>query len=73
MCLWHAAYIAGVPEDAHDEASWLLTFYSTFQSLAFKGIAEEALQSLAKIEGQFGEACYPGLDCSASAKLGTRQ
>lgn len=51
----YAAYVTGFPEDAHDEASWLLTFYATFHSLAYKGIANEALQSLAKIEGGFGE------------------
>ena len=39
----------------HDDATWLLDFYDTFKDFVGKDVLDLALNSLANVEGRFGE------------------
>lgn len=52
-----AAFVRGDDEGTvHDDATWLLDFYDTFRDCLGKDILDLALNSLANVEGRFGEA-----------------
>ncbi len=42
-------------DTAHNDATWLLEFYDTFKNFTSNDVTDEALDSLAKVRGQFGE------------------
>jgi hypothetical protein len=46
----------------HDDATWLLDFYDTFKDFVGKDVLDVALNSLANVEGRFGQ-------CPTSLKL----
>ncbi len=51
-----AAFVRGDDEDTvHDDATWLLDFYDTFKDFVGNDVLDLALNSLANVEGRFGE------------------
>ena len=60
-----AAFVRGDDEDTmHDDATWLLDFYDTFKDCLGKDVLDLALNSLAKVEGSFGEYSLNSGTCS---------
>lgn len=51
-----AAFVRGDDEGTlHDDATWLLDFYDTFRDCLGNDVLDLALNSLANVEGRFGE------------------
>ena len=56
-CCVCAAFVRGDDEGTvHDDATWLLDFYDTFRDCLGNDVLDLALNSLANVEGRFGEA-----------------
>ena len=55
-CCVFAAFVRGDNGDTvHDDATWLLDFYDTFRDCLGNDVLDLALNSLANVEGTFGE------------------